>query len=356
VRTSLAAGILVALLAAGCSGRGAEEPPKADAASKTTSLPAKAGPKRDVAWLARLRRWELGFGRAAIRVGEVGRGLEQGEKTMRDLRHALRPIATCPQTLHRKVGEPRAARYSGSWDLLQRGCQISHRWALDLMDGVTTYERRRVENEMSRAEDLFSLAHDDLESSLVAHRELPTIGGKVTKSRVEPRLTRAVSRLVYGEASGTGVEVRCWSPKEWQVVRKEWGAYIGTGDFLGFAWGETGISLAPDVCAALVQLVYDRARPTSGTDFGRITVSVGILSHESQHLADTTASEAETECNGIQHIRRLAPMLGASADYAAVLAETYWAEAYPMNLPEYKTSACRDGGPLDRRPGTSVWP
>jgi hypothetical protein len=33
-----------------------------------------------------------------------------------------------------------------------------------------------------------------------------------------------------------------------------------------------------------------------------------------------------------------------------------WELGYERLPEEYRTPDCRDGGPLDRRPGTSVWP
>jgi hypothetical protein len=229
---------------------------------------------------------------------------------------------------------------------------MTRRFALDV---ITEEAGGSLANERNKAEDLFLLAHADLESSLVAHRDLPTVGGKTDRSRIEPRLSRAVSTLVY-KSQGAGVEVRCWSPREWRIVRKEWGAYIGTTDFLGFAWGETGVSIAPDACEPLVEFVYDRNRPSSGRELVLASAAIGLLAHEAQHLADNWASEAETECSGMQSLRRMAGFLGASDAYAALLAEAYWADVYPLNLGEYRTSACRNTGPLDQKPGSDVWP
>lgn len=67
-------------------------------------------------------------------------------------------------------------------------------------------------------------------------------------------------------------------------------------------------------------------------------------------------NEAITECTGLQHTAQVARALGADADQAQDLAEYYWRAVYPQ-LPEaYRSSDCMDGGRLDLRPGSSVWP
>lgn len=349
--------MVCAVLAAGCSDDSAKEP-DAEATPKTKPAASsrRPAPQRDIAWLGRLHKWEIAFDRNSRKVSRAARGVLRGSRRPAALRRALRPVADCSQSLHARVGEPRAPRYAASYELLNRACEISRRWALALMDDDRTSSRSELRRMRTKAEDMFDLAHGDLESSLLVQATLPPAGGKVAKSRIEPRLTRAVSMHVYKSADDAGVEVRCWSPRLWRIVRKEWGSYIGTGDFEGFASGETQINLSPRVCSALVLFVYDRARPKSGWSLGMTAASIGILAHEAQHLVDGLASEAETECRGMQSIRAVARLLGASQYYADGVAETYWTYLYPRNSAEYRTRSCHDGGPLDSRPSSSVWP
>ena len=354
MRVAPAVVLVWAVLAAGCSDDTAPEP-EAEAKAKRPAS-AEHATKRDVAWLGRLHQWEIAFERDSRRVSLAARGVLRGKKGPAALRRALRPLAECGSTLQQTVGEPRAPRYAASYELLERACDISRRWALAIMDEESTTSRAELRRMRTRAEDMFDLAHGDLESSLLVRTALPEVGGKVAKSRIEPRLSRVVSTHVYKSPGDAGVEVRCWSPRHWRLVRNEWGAYIGTGDFEGFASGETQINLSPRVCSALALFAYDRARPKSGWSLGITAASIGILSHEAQHLIDGLASEAETECRGMQSIRSVARLLGASEFYANGIAETYWTYLYPRNSSAYRTGACRDGGPLDDRPGSSVWP
>jgi hypothetical protein len=58
----------------------------------------------------------------------------------------------------------------------------------------------------------------------------------------------------------------------------------------------------------------------------------------------------------MQRMRRLARIMGASQDYADLLAERYASDLYQYNGDEYKTAACEDGGSLDLHPASGVWP
>jgi hypothetical protein len=83
---------------------------------------------------------------------------------------------------------------------------------------------------------------------------------------------------------------------------------------------------------------------------------VGLLAHESGHLFESETNEAKTECFAVQRIAELARILGVSGSYADGLAEVYWKDLYPRNPPGYRTSLCRDGGPLDLNPRSDKWP
>ncbi len=84
--------LLLALAAAGCSDNESPEPKAAAAApaKQQQKEPTKPPPKRDLAWLARLHKWELKIGRASDEVMIDGRGREaRGED-------APRPAAGSP--------------------------------------------------------------------------------------------------------------------------------------------------------------------------------------------------------------------------------------------------------------------
>jgi hypothetical protein len=79
------------------------------------------------------------------------------------------------------------------------------------------------------------------------------------------------------------------------------------------------------------------------------------LAHESWHLAGHV-SEATTECYALQTIAFVAERLGAPRAQGEQLARAAFLGLYPRMPPEYHSAECRDGGALDLRPRSSVWP
>jgi hypothetical protein len=79
------------------------------------------------------------------------------------------------------------------------------------------------------------------------------------------------------------------------------------------------------------------------------------LAHESWHLHGVR-SEAVTECYAIQTTALVARRLGASPEEAHAAARTVAGQIYPQMPSDYQTSDCHDGGPLDLRPRSQVWP
>jgi hypothetical protein len=100
-----------------------------------------------------------------------------------------------------------------------------------------------------------------------------------------------------------------------------------------------------------VRYLYAHAKPT---DPG-ITEAVVVFSHESEH-AGGEDREDRAECWGMQRARRTAQLLKMSAQDADALVQRYYRTVYQQETPPYFSQECRDGGELDLRPGTSVFP
>ncbi len=214
---------------------------------------------------------------------------------------------------------------------------------------------RLIRRESLESRQLFRRGNTTLESSLRANRRLRVARGSLDESKIEPRFSAAVSRFVLHRPAG--IEVRCWSKREWKFVRKEWGAYVDAGDLLGFVHSlRPRTSIAPRICKQLARLVYRGESPTSGLPLHRASEALLVLSHESEHIRNIDGDEAATECHGMQRMRRLAQLLGTSRSYADVLARTFWNNLYRFNPPRYKSAECRDGGALDLHPDSAVWP
>lgn len=104
------------------------------------------------------------------------------------------------------------------------------------------------------------------------------------------------------------------------------------------------------------------AQPTSDDPCLRAllaaTEALQTLAHESFHLWGARA-EAKAECYGMQNIWFVASRLGASAAQAQALGAWYWRVLYPSrrtDAPTYWSAECRNGGKLDLRPASALWP
>lgn len=182
-------------------------------------------------------------------------------------------------------------------------------------------------------------------------RRLPVKGGRTSDSRIEPRLSEAGRKL-----TGRRTEVRCWSEEDWRAVAAAGVPYAGddedsAAEVAGFVGDNATLNLSPNVCAALVRLVYGREDDV-GFD---LAFAVGTFAHEARHRMGELR-EGHTECWAVQHVRRTARLFGASQPLADELADFYWEEIYPEEEPPYFDERCHDGGALDLRPESSVWP
>jgi hypothetical protein len=305
-------------------------------------------------WLERLSRWERATDEGAEEAFNVYTAVLAGERRPEWLFEALRPIRTCSRRLRDDVGKP-PSRYAYGYALMLQACGLYERYAEQVersFEGDPGDALFASEAASEEADRLVLLARRAIETGLTANRKLPLLAGDTGRSRIEPLFSRAASAVV-----GRTVEVVCWSRQEWPKALKEWGAYIGTTDLGAFAhYDGDRAYLAPEYCEGLVDLAYRKRRPTSGEAQEKIADAVSTLAHESEHLAAPAAGEAETECFGMQDIRRVARVLGASPSYAGGLAELYWEELYETLPDDYVSEDCYDGGPWDSNNASSVWP
>ena len=72
-------------------------------------------------------------------------------------------------------------------------------------------------------------------------------------------------------------------------------------------------NVAPASCNRLARFTYKHWRPARGDALLDLAFSVGVLAHETEHLSNPAGSEAETECHGMQDVRRVARELGRVA-------------------------------------------
>lgn len=84
-------------------------------------------------------------------------------------------------------------------------------------------------------------------------------------------------------------------------------------------------------------------------------VAVNVLSHEAWHLAGER-NESVAQCYALQSNEETAFRLGATPAEARAIADFIVRRVQPVLPPEYKTTECRDDGPLDLEPARTGWP
>lgn len=142
------------------------------------------------------------------------------------------------------------------------------------------------------------------------------------------------------------------------------GAEAGSVQFDAGGRPSDTAELKRGVCASLRSFSADVADP----DFDCVTHdrrctkhvlrtmwAVHTLVHEAWHLAGEK-NEAITECYALQTTAWAAERLGASPLGGQAIARYVTVHMYPDMPAHYRSPDCRDGGPLDLRPDSVVWP
>jgi hypothetical protein len=177
--------------------------------------------------------------------------------------------------------------------------------------------------------------------------------GPERDSRVDPLYSRVATEVIAELAERTGREpvsevmVVCWGSDDWRE--------LGSATLLGYVYiGNRVVNLAPSVCRYLDRISYRGAQPGGYM----AATAVDTLAHEAIHVAGIR-NEARAECFAMQLTRFTSEQLGTSAGYGAALTRSLWEgyEEYGASNPEYYSSACRNGGPLDLNPEDPFfWP
>jgi len=354
---------------AGCSSEGepsAGESTSADAREATTAPPPPpAAPKSLSEWRGGYSVWldevgadlrEIGLAihdRNALRLMRED-GIEAyREGALDQYFESLRDCARLEATL-----TPAPKRAEATLDLLRRSCEPLARGGELVAAGIEEDDGALFREALAKWRTAVNLVEDGNEELAMPERvealPLPVEDGQTEISRVEPLLTRA-TRLMN---KGGRFAARCWSVEDWErIEREEFGKKV---DLAGFATERyANLNLAPRMCESLALLAYSDERPTGVAQLDA-AFAVVVLMHETAHLAEGdrffTREEALAECWAMQFVRPAARSLGVEAAYADELAERYWEEVYPLVERKYRSPECKNGGKLDARPGTDVFP
>jgi len=258
----------------------------------------------EVEWLGTYRAWSDGIG-AALPTGLVISRTD------------------CESTFDNDVGEPPQERLRPVAAAARRGCTA-----------LTPVGWRNAKGDVVHA-------------LIDAHDDLPP-----------PRRRRDISDIA-GSGVGVKPDVFCWESAGWAPLSEQYAIVRGGEEtsLRGIADNARNrIDLDPAVCNAL-RFYLRRMRPDSlSYENFEMADALMVVTHQAEHLKAPTASEAEVECDAVQHVRPLVRAAGWDAEYATAMARQAWELSYQQLPPAFRSPACRDGGPLDRNPRSSAWP
>lgn len=184
----------------------------------------------------------------------------------------------------------------------------------------------------------------------VPRGQLPDLSDTPSSSWVDPKFTQVV-----------GADVYCWSHADWRRrtadLKRRWPDQERLGAWRGYTSYVPVVSVhvSPEICSELTRLGRLAEPVWEDGERDALAWSVSALAHESVHVRGEP-DEAKADCYGMQSIRRTALELGRSAEEGQYLAERYWKRWYRWSKPPYHSRECRNGGRLDLRPRTDVWP
>jgi hypothetical protein len=380
MRHAAFASLAIALGAAACAGVG-ERPAKPSPASRgaleETTTAATTAPNEPVAragapafkplrqperrWVRRYAEWRDDLVSPIATIDDIRATWQYflldpdyGGRPVAKYLRTLAKVDRCARSLARNVRKPPGSKLAEAYELLEKACKLMRSSAASDRSAIAAKDTDAFVHRADWGEAF--LRYQEADEAVLAHlmfmRPLPVKRGRTGESRIEPVFSDVATRI-----SDEHQQVRCWSKRDWGRVLKDRSAYAAgkiEPSLLGFAGLAEPAHLSPEICEELVALHYGRARP-EGEDEADLAEAVVVLAHEAEHVVGT-ANEAVTECRAMQRLREAARLLGALKASAASLAETFWVDVYPYNAPAYKTDRCRDGGPLDLRPKSAVWP
>jgi hypothetical protein len=179
----------------------------------------------------------------------------------------------------------------------------------------------------------------------------------VHAAEAPPTQRRNLSELARSIA-GREVKVYCWPPLSWATFIEHHALLRANEEISLRGMTDTAqnrIDLEPGVCATLRGYVRRYRPPALSTENFELAQALVILAHEAELLKSPSTSEIEAECYAVQHVRPLM-RAGWDPDYQAEIALQAWQLHYTQLPRFYRTPECRNGGPLDRNPGSDAWP
>jgi hypothetical protein len=180
----------------------------------------------------------------------------------------------------------------------------------------------------------------------------------VAHSEALPPHRRGDLAAIARSSVGVQASVYCWTPEAWPPFLEHYAIVRGGEQVSLKGISDTArdrIDLDPSACAALTRYVK-RQRPLKLSSQNlELAEALVVLTHHAERLKNPSVSEVDAECFALQHVR---PLVRAAwgHELATEIALHAWEISYPRLPQHFRTRACRDGGPLDRNPGSNDWP
>jgi hypothetical protein len=200
------------------------------------------------------------------------------------------------------------------------------------LEGIGDDIVRSCEDEdPARAAQRLREARTELRGELRTRRDLLVEGGLSGRSRVEPRLSEALTAIAWEDSA---VEVRCWAQADWRGVLAEESALTGAAASREWIWlpGERSLHLQGVHCGPLVRLAAGEQPLARGR---RVDLALALWT-----VAGAAENVSSRPC---LPPARLALVLGAPRGYAFGLVRFAWRELAPVLPPA--SPRCRTSRP-----------
>jgi hypothetical protein len=173
-----------------------------------------------------------------------------------------------------------------------------------------------------------------------------------------PRRRPDIARIAAASV-GVRPEVYCWQPEAWMPFLEQYAVLRGGEEvsLSGIADRERDrIDLDPGTCVALDRyLSKERPHELSYENY-ELAQGLIVLTHQAEHLKSPDATEPEVECRALQHVRPLVLELGWGEEFEREIPLQAWELGYEQLPDGFRSPECRNGGALDRNPGSDLWP
>lgn len=237
------------------------------------------------------------------------RAHEQRNTVDGELGETLDAIAGCDDQLWTDIGTPPSERLDPVAQRATAACGMAGAALAEYREAGDT-PSWRTSAALAGALNAMQSAEMSLRKLLLAQKPLERRGGAdETRSRVEPRLSAALSAT-------QPTELLCWSEDDWPQVQAELAA-VGLEESPPLRRDVNAyryrVHASPAVCGALARFAY-ADDPQADTE---LALALLAVLHAAEHATLRARDEQQAECNAVLVVEGAARRLGAGEGAAA---------------------------------------